>query len=86
ANRIAHETSYPDRPLFAFAKEFDWDRIKKRKDIEHRDVPERSQALVAWRIYDPPPIIFVAYCKVNGHLKIISIRYANAQERRFFYG
>ena len=84
ANRLEHEARRPFPP-FRVAKLLDWSRIKKRKDREHPDHPERFQALVAWRISEPPPILFVVYSKVDGFLKLISIRYANDEERTTFY-
>ncbi|MBF0482218.1 MAG: hypothetical protein HQK82_11185 [Desulfovibrionaceae bacterium] len=83
-NRAKHEAKRP-YPPFRIAKFLDWARIKKRKDIEHRDQPDRFQALVAWRISEPPPIFFVVYSKIDGNLNLISIRYANDQERETFY-
>jgi hypothetical protein len=48
ANQIEHERRRP-HPAFADAELLDWSRTLKRKDLEHRDAPERFQALVAYR-------------------------------------
>ncbi|MBF0332097.1 MAG: BrnT family toxin [Alphaproteobacteria bacterium] len=79
-NRREHEARRPN-PSFVMAKLLDWSRIKKRKDTEHRDRPERFQALVGWR----STVCFVVYVRVNGNLHIISIRYANDEECSVFH-
>jgi uncharacterized DUF497 family protein len=91
ANRIAHERRRPF-PAFSDADLLDWSDTLKRKDVEHSDQPPRFQALVAyradyWRAFGgtgDPRVCFVVYCKINQRLKLISIRYANPEERQVF--
>lgn len=83
-NRREHEARRPN-PAFVVAKLLNWSRIKKRKDIEHRDRPERFQALAGWLRGGKTIVCFVVYARVNGNLHIISIRYANDEECNVFY-
>jgi uncharacterized DUF497 family protein len=93
ANRIEHERRRP-HPAFSDAELLDWSRTLKRKDVEHRDVPERFQALVAYRAdfwqltgrKDAPAVCFVVFSKINHRIKLISIRYATEVETSLFYG
>lgn len=84
ANRRAHEARRP-RPGFAATLWLDWSRVMKRKDIEHRDKPDRFQALVGRQVGVQAVVYFVVYSKVNGYLDVISIRYANSDEREIFF-
>ncbi len=72
---------------FELAKQLDWSDILKRKDVEHRDSPERFNALVrlpAQTSFGEDFVFFVVYTKVYRLLHVISIRPANAQEREQF--
>jgi uncharacterized DUF497 family protein len=83
-NRAAHEAKRP-KPRFEAARRADWSRVFKRKDVEHRGVPERFQALVGRDLGIAHAVYFVVYSKVNGHMTIISIRFANHAEREIFF-
>ncbi len=84
-NRRQHLEKRPEVDfLLTRHRSFDWSRIKKRKDPRHR-FPDRFQALVALRVSDPPPVFFVVYSRVAKRLNIISIRFANAEERDIFF-
>jgi uncharacterized DUF497 family protein len=84
ANRRAHEAKRP-RPRFTAAIWLDWSQVMKRKDVEHRGPPDRFQALVGRRLGGETAVYFVAYAKVDGYLHLISIRYANSDEREIFF-
>lgn len=84
ANRLRHEAKRPF-PAFATAKQLDWSRVMKRKDIEHPGPPDRFQALVSWKLGPRTVVFFVAYSKENGRLNVISIRQANSDECEVFF-
>ena len=92
ANRARHEASYPDRPRFTAAELADWSRIYKRVDAEHPKPGKNSfQALVGRQLAGPDLVIrtavyFVAYTKDHGSIEIVSIRFADSQERAIFFG
>ena len=83
-NRQTHEAKRP-QPEFAVTRRLDWSRVMKRKDTEHRDWPERFQALVGRQLGVQTAVYFVVYSKVDGHLNVISIRYASSDERETFF-
>lgn len=84
ANRQAHEARRP-QPGFSTTLWLDWSRVTKRKDAEHRGRPDRFQALVGQQLGMQMAVDFVVYGKVNGYLDVISIRYANSDEREIFF-
>ena len=84
SNRSVHEEKRA-YPSFQSAFTLDWTRIKKRKDVRHRDNPDRFQALVARKIRSVEVVHFVVYSKVDGNLELISIRIANEKEHYAFY-
>ena len=84
ANRRAHEAKRP-QPEFAVTRRLDWSRAMKRKDAEHRDWPERFQALVGRQVGGQTTLYFGVYSKMDGYLDVISIRYANSDERETFF-
>jgi len=92
ANRLAHEAKRP-HPKFADAALLEWSRALKRKDLAHRDIPERSQALVAFRqdVWERlggtgvPEVCFVVFSKVDHAMRLITIRYATDEEYNVFY-
>ncbi len=92
ANRARHESDYPDRPHFTAAELADWSRICKRVDTEHPKPGKNSfQVLVGREIVGTDLVIrtavyFVAYTKSHGIVEIVSIRYADSQERAVFFG
>lgn len=89
-NRARHEADYPDRPRFTAAELANWTRIYKRVDIEHPKPGRNSfQALVGRQIVSRIDMIhtavyFVAYTKDHGIIEIISIRFADTNERTIF--
>jgi uncharacterized DUF497 family protein len=91
-NRIRHEKDYPDRPKFTAVELADWSRIYKRADVEHPKPGKNSfQALVGRQIAGLDQVVrtvvyFVAYTKENRVIEIISIRYADSDERALFFG
>jgi uncharacterized DUF497 family protein len=91
ANRARHEAEYPDRPSFTTAKLADWSRIFKRTDLEHPKPGKNSfQALVGRQLLGAnlvprTAVYFVAYTKSHGIIEVISIRFADAQERTVFF-
>jgi hypothetical protein len=90
-NRARHEADYPDRPRFTAAELADWTRIYKRADIEHPKPGRNSfQALVGRQIVSRNDMIhtavyFVAYTKDHGIIEVISIRFADKNERTVFF-
>lgn len=84
ANRAVHETKRP-RPRFEAARYADWSRVFKRKDGEHHGLPHRFQALVGRDLGIAYAVYFVVYAKVDGYLKLITIRFANDAERQIFF-
>ena len=90
-NRARHETQYPDRPRFTAAELANWSRIFKRVDAEHPKPGKNSfQALVGREVIGADLVIrtavyFVAYTKDHGVIEVISIRFANAEERAVFF-
>ena len=84
ADRRAHEAKRP-WPGFAVALSLDWSRVMKRKDVEHRHRPEPFQALVGRQLGVQTAVYFVVYGEVDGRLHLISIRYANSDEREIFF-
>jgi hypothetical protein len=91
ANRARHEADYPDRPRFTAAELADWSRIYKRADVEHPKPGKNSfQALVGRQIVGTDlvtrmVIYFVAYTKSHGIIEVVSIRFADTQERAIFF-
>jgi len=91
ANRAKHETDYPDRPSFTAAELADWSHIFKRTDLEHPKPGKNSfQALVGRQLVGADlvtrtAVYFVAYTKSHGIIEVISIRFADAQERTVFF-
>ena len=92
ANRIRHEADYPDRPSFTASELADWSSIYKRVDVEHPKPGKSSfQALIGRQFVGPDfsprtVVYFVAYTNDHGSLQIVSIRYANSEERAIFFG
>ncbi|MDQ2803825.1 MAG: hypothetical protein M3Y41_14545 [Pseudomonadota bacterium] len=92
ANRARHESDYPDRPGFTAAELADWSRIFKRVDAEHPKPGKNSfQALVGRQLVGTDLVIrtavyFVAYTKSHGIIEVVSIRFADSQERAVFFG
>lgn len=92
ANRARHEASYPDRPRFTAAELADWSHIYKRVDAEHPKPGKNSfQALVGRHLVGADFVIrtavyFVAYTKDHGTIEVVSIRFADSQERAIFFG
>lgn len=90
-NRARHEADYPDRPRFTAAELADWARIFKRVDVEHRKPGRNSfQALVGRQTVGRDHVIrmavyFVAYTKDHGIIEVISIRFADGDERKIFF-
>ena len=90
-NRIRHEAEYPDRPRFTAAELADWTRIYKRVDVEHPKPGRNSfQALVGRQVIGRDhvthtAIYFVAYTKDHGIIEVISIRFADSNERAIFF-
>ena len=70
----------------------DWSRIYKRVDAEHPKPGKNSfQALVGRQLVGADLVIrtavyFVAYTKDHGTIEVVSIRFADAQERAIFFG
>jgi len=91
ANRVRHETEYPDRPKFTAAELADWTRIHKRVDVEHSKPGRNSfQALVGRQVVGRDhvtrtAVYFVAYTKDHGIIEVISIRFADSYERAIFF-
>ena len=83
-NRAEHEARRP-APRFEAARQADWSRVFKRKDVEHPGRPDRFQALVGRDLGTAYAVYFVAYAKVDGRLDIITIRFANDAERQVFF-
>ncbi len=92
ANRARYKANYPDRPRFTAAELADWSRIYKRVDAEHPKPGKNSfQALVGRQVVGPDFVIrtavyFVAYTKDHGSIEIVSICFADSQERAIFFG
>ena len=84
ANREAHESKRP-APRFEAARHADWSRVFKRKDREHSGPPERFQALVGRDLGVAYAVYFVVFSKQEGHMSIITIRFANDAERQVFF-
>ena len=84
AKRLVHEAKRP-KPRFEAARRADWSRVFKRKDVEHPGPPDRFQALVGRDLGVAYAVYFVVYAKVNRHLHIITIRFANDAERQVFF-
>jgi uncharacterized DUF497 family protein len=84
ANRQAHEARRP-RPGSATTLWLDWSRVMKRRDAEHRGRPDRFRALVGRQLGVQTAVYFVVCRKVNLYLHVISIRYANSDEREIFF-
>ena len=90
-NRTRHEADYPNRPKFTATEHADWTRIYKRVDVEHPKLGRNSfQALVGRQIAGQDRAIhivvyFVAYTKEDGIMEIISIRFADSNERAIFF-
>ncbi len=84
ANRLAHEAKR-SKPRFEAARHADWSRVFKRKDVEHPGRPDRFQALVGRDLGVAYAVYFVVYAKVEHHLHIITIRFANNAERQIFF-
>jgi uncharacterized DUF497 family protein len=90
-NRARHEADYPDRPRFTAAELADWSYIFKRVDAEHPKPGKNSfQALVGRDIVvgdlaKRTAVYFVAYTKSHGIIEIISLRFADSQERAVFF-
>ncbi len=91
ANRARHEADYLDRPRFTAAELADWSRIYKRTDVEHPKPGKNSfQALVGRHfvgsdLVTRTAVYFVAYTKSHGIIEVISIRFADTQERAIFF-
>ncbi|WP_287758968.1 hypothetical protein [Acidiphilium sp.] len=81
---LAHEAKRP-KPRFEAGRRADWSRVFKRKDAEHPGPPDRFQALVGRDLGVAYAVYFVVYTKVDGHLNIISIRFASDAERQVFF-
>ena len=92
ANRARHESDHPGRPRFTAAELADWSRIHKRVDAEHPKPGKNSfQALVGRHVVGADlvtrtAVYFVAYTKSHGTIEIVSIRFADSQERAVFSG
>ncbi len=84
ANRATHEAKRA-KPRFEAARLANWSRVFKRKDVEHRGAPERFQALVGRDLGIVYAVYFVVYAKIDGHLSLITIRFANDAERQIFF-
>jgi hypothetical protein len=90
-NRAKHEAAYPDRPKFAAAELADCGRICKRVEVEHPKPGRNSfQALVGREVVGTDHVIrtavyFVAYTKDHGIIEVISIRFADTNERAIFF-
>ncbi len=84
-NRAFHEAKRPV-PRFEAARLADWSRIFKRPDAEHRGSPPRYQALVGRDLGLRYAVYFIVFCKVDGHMEVITIRFANDAERAIFFG
>jgi len=90
-NRARHEAKYADRPRFTAIELADWSRVFKRVDIEHPKPGKNSfQALVGRQVIGVDLVIrtavyFVAYTKDHGIIEVISVRFANAEERAIFF-
>lgn len=66
---------------FELARELVWSDILKRKDVQHRDHPERWNALARWPDPDgSDTLMFVVYAKQNRELILISMRLATLEE------
>ena len=91
ANRARHENLYPDRPRFTAAELADWSRVYKRTDREHQKPGKNSLQALVGRTYVGPDLVkrtvvyFVAYTKTHGIIQIVSICYANVEERAVFF-
>ena len=84
ANRLGHEAKR-SKPHFEAARRTDWSRVFKRKDVEHPGPPDRFQALVGRDLGVAYAVYFVVYAKVDNHLNLITIRFANDAERQVFF-
>ncbi len=84
ANRAEHEARRPV-PRFEAALRADWSRVFKRKDTEHPGQPERFQALVGRDLGVAYAVYFVVFTMMDGHMNIITIRFANDAERQVFF-
>ena len=84
ANREAHESKRA-KPRFEAARQADWSRVFKRKDVEHGGPPDRFQALVGRDLGTAYAVYFVVFSKQEGHMNLIAIRFANDAERQIFF-
>ena len=84
ANRAEHEARRPS-PRFEATLHADWSRVFKRKDAEHPGPPDRFQALVGRDLGVAYAVYFVVFTKIDGHMKVITIRYSNDAERQVFF-
>jgi uncharacterized DUF497 family protein len=82
SNRIWHETYTRTDPRFPDACWLDWSAILKRPDVRHTD--GRQLALVSRRFGGARVVYFVVYVKRNLYLNVISIRYADVEEKHLF--
>ena len=72
-------------PRFEAALTADWTRVFKRKDIEHSGPPDRFQVIVGRDLGLVHAVYFVVFTKQDGHMNIITIRFANDAEREVFF-
>ncbi len=82
SNRLWHETHTRTDPRFPDACFLDWSNILKRPDTRHDD--GRQLAIVSRPLGAFLAIYLVVYVKRAGYLHVISIRYAEANERALF--
>jgi len=82
SNRLWHERHTRRDPRFPDACFLDWTRALKRPDTRHDD--GRQLAIVSREIGNWRAIYFVVFVKANRYLNVISIRYADSEERRLF--
>jgi uncharacterized DUF497 family protein len=82
SNRLWHEQHTRTDPRFPDACYLDWSRILKRPDTRHDD--GRQLAIVSRTLGPHRVTYFVVYVKRAGYLNVVSIRYAEDNERSLF--
>ncbi len=82
-NRLWHEANKRMDPRFSAACKLNWSRILKQPDTRFKD--GRQLAIAARDIGLRRVAHFVAYEKRHGILYVISIRYADTEEKHLFF-
>jgi uncharacterized DUF497 family protein len=82
SNRLWHEQHTRIDPRFPDACWLDWSRILKRPDTRHAD--GRQLAIVSRPLGPLRVVYFVVFVKRSGYVHVVSIRYAENDERSLF--